>query len=105
MKKRWILFGLAAVFAGTYTSVYLGLPGPRNRPCVKLPVGLESKNGVDVSVVDATLSGGLDPDYGPAECGAGIQLAIIGFDFGIDPLEILDFLAGIFFIDLRNDDL
>ena len=30
----------ASVFAGSYYSVYVGLPGPRNRPMPKSPVGL-----------------------------------------------------------------
>ena len=96
---------VASAFVGSYASVYVGLPGPRNRPLPKLPVGLESRNGVQASVVDATVSGGLDPDYGPAEIGFGAQLAIVGFDVGVEPLEILDLLAGLFFINLTNDDL
>lgn len=78
---------VASVFAGAYTTVYVGLPGPRNRPCVKLPVGLESKNGVEVSVIDATASGGVDPDYGPTEIGLGTQILLVGFDAGIEPFE------------------
>jgi hypothetical protein len=94
-----------SAFAGSYASVYVGLPGPRNRPTVKLPVGFESRSGLQVSLLDATESGGVGPDYGPAEFGAGVQAVFVGLDFGIDPLEILDLAAGVFFIDLRNDDL
>ena len=94
-----------SAFVGSYASVYAGLPGPRNRRLPKLPVGFESKSGVQASVADATVSGGVDPDYGPAEVGVGAQVAIVGLDVGLEPLEFLDFLAGIFFIDLREDDL
>ena len=93
-----------SAFAGSYASVYAGLPGPRNRTLPKLPVGLESQSGIQASVVDATLSGGLGPDYGPAEIGVGVHALIVGVDVGIEPLEILDLLAGFFFIDLKKDD-
>lgn len=96
---------LASVFAGSYGSVYAGLPGPRNRRRPKLPIGLESRSGVQVSVADATAEGNIGPDYGPAEIGLGVHLLIIGVDVGVEPLELLDFVTGLFFIDLRDDDL
>lgn len=95
----------ASAFVGSYASVYAGLPGPRNRPLPKLPVGIETRTGAQVSVADATVSGGFGPDYGPAEIGAGAQLLIVGLDVGVDPLEIVDLVAGFFFINLTNDDL
>lgn len=96
---------VASAFAGSYASVYVGLPGPRNRPLPKLPVGVESRSGLQVSLLDASATGGVGPDYGPAEIGAGVQAIMVGFDVGVDPLEILDLAAGFLFIDLRNDDL
>jgi hypothetical protein len=60
---------------------------------------------VSASVLDATVDGGIGPDYSPTEVGAGVQLAILGFDIGIDPVEIADFATGILTIDLRDDDL
>ena len=96
---------LAAVFAGSYASVYAGLPGPRNRPLPKLPAGVETRTGVQASVADASVSGGFGPDYGPAEFGLGTQLFIIGFDAGVDPWELLDFVTGFVCVDLRHDDL
>jgi hypothetical protein len=96
---------VASAFVGSYASVYVGLPGPRNRPLPKLPFGFESRSGIQASVIDATATGGIGPDYGPAEIGVGVQALIVGVDVGIEPLEILDLLAGFFFIDLRNDDL
>jgi hypothetical protein len=96
---------VAQIYAGTYVSAYVGLPGPRMRKVPKSPVGLESHNGVTASIADATVDGGIGPDYSPTEIGTGVQLAIIGFDFGIDPYEIVDFVTGIVTIDLREDDL
>ena len=96
---------VASAFVGSYTSVYAGLPGPRNRPLPKLPVGFETQTGAQASVVDATVTAGLGPDYGPAEIGLGAQVVIVGFDIGVEPLELVDLLAGFFFIDLTHDDL
>ena len=96
---------VASAFAGSYASVYVGLPGPRNRPLPKLPVGAESRSGLQASLVDATVSDDIGPDYGPGEFGAGVHLFFVGLDVGVDPLEVIDLVAGLFFIDLTNDDL
>jgi hypothetical protein len=95
---------VASAFVGSYASVYAGLPGPRGRSLPILPVGLESHNGATVSVVDATVDGGIGPDYGSTEIGAGAQLGIIGLDLGFDPLELADFLAGVVTLDIQDDD-
>jgi len=92
-------------YVGSYASVFAGLPGPRLRQTPKLPVGLESQTGATVSVVDATVDGGLGPDYSPSEFGLGVHLGIIGFDLGIDPVEIADLVVGLATIDIRDDDL
>ena len=42
----------ADAHVGLYAAGYLGLPGPRNRRIPKLPFGIESKNGVEVSKAD-----------------------------------------------------
>lgn len=96
---------VAEAYVGTYATAFVGLPGPRLRPTFKLPLGLESHNGASVSLADATVDGGIGPDYSSTEFGAGFQLAIIGVDFGFDPVEIVDFLTGIVTVDLREDDL
>lgn len=96
---------LAAVHVGAYDTVYLGLPGPRNRRTPKLPVGFERQSGAPVKVVDSTDNDNFGPDYGPAEIDLGAQVLIVGVDAGVEPFELLDFVAGLFFIDLRNDDL
>ncbi len=94
----------ADVFVGTYASVYVGLPGPRGRTLPRLPVGLESKTGAEVSVADVTLEGGLSPDYGMTECGVGFQAFLIGVDVGVDPFEILDLVVGLVTFDPMDDD-
>ncbi len=94
-----------SLYLGSYATLFAGLPGPRLDPSVPLPVGLESHNGATVSVVDATADGGVGPDYSSTEVGLGAQILIVGFDFGIDPLEIIDFVTGILTIDIREDDL
>ena len=81
-----------------------GLPGPRGRVLPRLPAGLESRTGVEVSAVDATLEGLQGPDYGQYEIGAGVQLTVVGLDVGVEPFEFLDFLAGWVLRDPAQDD-
>ena len=95
---------LVNLYAGSYASVYAGLPGPRLRTSIPLPAGLESHNGVSVSLADLSVDGGIGPDYSSSEFGFGFQAAIIGLDLGIDPVEIIDFFAGILCIDMKSDD-
>lgn len=92
-------------YIGSYASIYAGLPGPRQKPTVKLPIGFESYNGVGVSVANATISGGIGPDYSFTEFGLGAQLLIVGFDVGIDPWEIVDLATGLVMVDPVGDDL
>lgn len=93
------------VVLGAHATVFAGVPGPRGRPRVNLPIGIETFAGAELSVVgDKSEEGWSKPYYGPLEVGAGFQAAIIGLDLGIDPLEILDFAAGIVFLDLKGDD-
>jgi hypothetical protein len=94
-----------SVYVGSYASIYVGLPGPRLRPTIKLPIGFESYSGVGVSVADATISGGIGPDYSPTEFGASVHLLLVGLDVGVDPWEVVDFATGLVLIDLRGDDL
>jgi|GEM_PF-577007 len=95
---------LLSVFFGGYSSIYVGLPGPRMKPVVKLPIGIENKAGVSVSLADGTLEGKRGPNYSPTEFGAGFMF-LLGPDIGVDPIEILDLAAGFLFIDIRGDDL
>jgi hypothetical protein len=34
----------------------------------------------------------------------GFQILLVGIDTGFDPVELADFLTGLFLIDLRDDD-
>jgi hypothetical protein len=94
----------ADFYVGTYVSVYIGLPGPRGRKFPRLPVGMESKTGAEVSVVDATIEGGMSPDYGMTEFGFGFQALLLGIDVGVDPFEMLDFVVGFLTFDPLDDD-
>jgi hypothetical protein len=94
----------ADFFLGTYWSFYAGLPGPRGRPAPRLPAGIESLTGVEVSVADLTTGAGLGPDYSATEFGVSLQALLVGVDAGFDPVELADFVTGLFLIDLRDDD-
>ncbi len=105
-----VAFGIRATeaadfFIGTYFTVYAGLPGPRNGRIPKLPLGVETKSGVEVGLADVTTEGLLfGPDYSNTEFGFGFQALLLGLDFGVDPFELLDFAAGLLFLDLKDDD-
>jgi hypothetical protein len=93
------------VVLGAHATIFAGLPGPRGRPRINLPLGVETFAGAEASVVgNKTEEGWSKPYYGHLEVGAGFQAAILGLDLGIDPLEIFDFAAGIVFLDLLDDD-
>lgn len=96
---------LLDVNLGGHATFFVGLPGPRGKPRIPLPFGLETFAGVEVSVVDMTQENDEHaPHYGLAEFGAGFHLLIVGVDIGVDPFEALDFLAGIFLFDPIGDD-
>jgi hypothetical protein len=88
---------------GSYASLFAGLPGPRCEVEVPLPVGLETYSGVEL-VGDAEVSGGYSPEYAPTEIGVSAHVAVVGVDFGVDPVEVADLLAGFVLLDLRADD-
>jgi len=94
----------ASAFVGAYASTYVGLPGPRMRRIPRSPIGFETLNGAQLSVLDATAAFDLGPEYSPSEFGAGLHLGIVGVDLGIDPVEIADFLVGFGTFDPRNDE-
>jgi hypothetical protein len=95
---------VAALYLGSYASIYAGLPGPRQRVLPRSPIGLESHNGVAFGPFSASANMGMDPDYSPTEVGLGLQAVVVGVDVGIDPVEIVDFVGGVFLFDLRDDD-
>jgi len=90
------------VFLGGYTSLFVGLPGPRLEPSFPWPFGIENRAGVTV-IADATTTEGR-PEYGYGEVGAGFQAVIAGVEVGVDPVEALDLVLGFLFIDLTGDD-
>jgi hypothetical protein len=92
--------------AGLYTSVFAGVPGPRDRRRANLPVGLENYAGAEISGAAGRSDRGLTaPNYGTLELGAGFQAGLIGLDVGVDPGELIDFLTGFFLVELVEDDL
>jgi hypothetical protein len=96
---------LVDLYAGTYATFFVGLPGPRGERSFNWPFGFESKSGLEVSVADATVEGGIGPHYGVTEFGFGTQILLIGFDVGIEPLAIVDFAVGLLTFDISDDDI
>ncbi len=94
----------ATVFIGGYTTVYVGLPGPRGRAELPPLYGREVETGARLLITGDTTQGENSPRYAPDELGAGAQLGILGADAGVSPAELLDFLGGFLLIDFRNDD-
>ncbi len=97
----------ADVFIGGYGSFYVGLPGPRGQRTPRWPVGIESKAGAEVSVIDATAEGETFTDaplYGTYEFGLSSQVVILGFAVGVDPFELVDFVVGLVLFDPADDD-
>ena len=95
----------ADLFLGSYVSLYVGLPGPRDRVMPRSPIGVETLNGAELSVLKASTGFGLDPAYSETELGIGLHLALIGLDVGFDPVEIVDFIGGFFLFDIKEDDI
>ncbi|HVP76455.1 MAG TPA: hypothetical protein VMV04_01030 [Thermodesulfobacteriota bacterium] len=90
------------LYAGAYSTLFVGVHGPRTQPNIPWPVGLEARAGIKAtSVANAATQG---PRYGYGEVGAGFQAAILGIDLGVDVVEVLDLVLGFFFIDLTGDD-
>ena len=96
---------IADVTIGAHATIWAGLHGPRSQPEIPWPLGVETLATVEVSVLEAGSDDGrFGPQYGPLEIGFGTQLAIIGFDLGVEPYDALDLLAGIFLLDPKGDD-
>jgi len=96
---------IVTVFVGGHSTAYVGVPGPRGKPEVSLPFGLEDNSGPALAPTkESEEQAAKRPYYGPMEIGAEAQAAIAGVSVGVEPLEALDLLAGIFFIDLKGDD-
>ncbi|MCB9898019.1 MAG: hypothetical protein H6825_08450 [Planctomycetes bacterium] len=93
------------VVLGAHTALMVGIWGPRGEPRIPWPIFPEIFAGAGISVAEATTEDGLfTPHYGTVEFGAGAMVGLVGFDVGVDPLEIVDFVVGIFTFDLMDDD-
>ena len=68
----------------------------------RAPFMLESSNEIAAGV---PLVRSMDRKVCPTEIGAGADALLAGAYAGVCPDEILDFIAGIFFIDLYDDDI
>ncbi len=94
-----------SIYAGSHAAIYAGLPGPRQSPSIPLPVGAEAVAGGKISLLNGVFSADTSSRHSFTEIGVETQLGIVGVDLGIDPIEILDFVTGFFFIQIREDDL
>jgi len=93
----------ASVSVGAFSTIYVGLHGPRGEAKLPWPAGFETAAGLQVSVADGQMGG---PYYGLTEIGADFHAGVVGVAIGVDPLwELLDLLVGFTTIDLADDDL
>ncbi len=95
----------AANFIGSYNIVYVGLPGPRRAPVLPRLAGREALKGLIIMGVDASDDAPHPPNYSHSEMTLGAQALLAGVDIGMDPIELGDFLAGWFMLDITGDDL
>ncbi len=97
---------LVDVNFGGYATFYAGIHGPRSRPEIPWPIGIENYAGIEVSVIEvgSDESGRFAPQYGPLEVGFGTQLIVLGFDLGVEPYDVLDFGLGLLTLDPKGDD-
>jgi hypothetical protein len=90
------------LYVGGYSTLFVGIHGPRTKPRIPWPIGFEARAGIKAtSLADVATEG---PAYGYGEVGVGFQAAIVGVDVGADVVEVLDLVLGFFFIDLTGDD-
>ena len=90
------------LYAGGYTTLFVGVHGPRTKPSIPWPIGFEARAGIKATSLADVASEG--PAYGYGEVGAGFQAAIVGVDVGVDVVEVLDLILGLFFVDITGDD-
>jgi hypothetical protein len=68
----------------------------------QLPVIVETSNEIGISPLFIQSK---DRKLCPGEVGLGVDIALVGAYGGVCLDEAVDFLAGIFFIDLKDDDM
>ena len=93
------------VFIGGYEAIYFGLPGPRLKPEIPWPFGVEEYVGLQAGIVDGTAKEDTGPGYSSTEIGVSVHAFLPGIDIGIDPGEVVDLALGLLFIDIRGDDV
>ncbi len=89
---------------GAHSSVWVGLPGARQERIFPWPAGFEAKAKAAASVFSSSTGMSTGPDHSYSQIGVEAQAALVGLDVAIDPVEIVDFFAGIFLIEIREDD-
>jgi len=95
----------ADVFVGRHATVYAGLRGSRGRGWgIPWPFGIENRGGVEVSVVDLASQGPFAPVVDPLEIGLEVQAGFVGIYPALEVYELLDFITGFLFLDIRGDD-
>jgi hypothetical protein len=92
---------VASVFLGTHSTVWAGLHGPRGKTVIPWPAGVEHHSGVQIGPIDPSVTGCY---YDPLEIGLELQPLLVGLNFGIGLFEVVDFVTGLLFIDLQDDD-
>ncbi len=99
-----------SAFVGAHSDIFIGLPGPREDRTIPLPIGAEAVAGGSLSLLDGVNNTSTNREKesrknSSTEISAEFQALLIGLEIGIDPVELLDAITGIFFIDIRDDDL
>ena len=95
---------LLSFYAGSYKSVYAGLPGPRETAELRSFAGREDLRGLVLLGVDATDDTPHHPGFANTEFAVGAHLLLVGAEIGLDPVQLGDFLAGLIGLDPRGDD-
>ena len=92
--------------ADWFTSVWIGLPGPRLEPKLPIPFGTDSAVRASVTFFsEVGLGLGGDRSYGYGEVELEAQVALIGADVGIDVWEFVDLVLGLITLDPVGDDM
>lgn len=94
-----------APYGGHYRSVYVGLPGPRTRPEIASPLGLEARKDYELPLDADAAYARRFPAYQWDEIGLEAHPGIIGLAAGFSIYEFADLLCGFFGADFADDDL
>ena len=90
---------------GAYRTVWLGVHGPRTKPKLPVPAGLEGRSGVGLLLIETTSEWKYSPNYQWDEIGADVHALAVGVSVGVSMAEVFDLLTGLIFIDISTDDL